>query len=260
MIFSGLDAAAAVKRNIDTLLDCSSKFRLIIEEIRPYAYIVGGFIRDSYFGKHARDIDIIVDINDEDLRDAINRTQCLYAINRHGGMKLYLDSIVVDIWTLGNNWAFKSNSISLREDSKLHSIAQGCFYNYDSLVIKLKDYRFNFKYFEEFLNNKELDILEDANYQARNPMLEANILRSFYISGLYKASFSDRVKTYIFEEVVNMDLQGKDVWDCLAKTQEQYPKYKKLDGALIKMKIQEIMKEVISKEPYLFDISHLITN
>lgn len=257
MRFVASDVVNALKQNLDEVLKRTPQLQKIVDELRPYIYIVGGFVRDSYFRRRARDIDMMVDVDCKQLRSVINQAGCLYAINRHGGMKLYVGTMVVDIWTLDSNWAFISNSVQLREDSKLNSIAQGCFYNYDSLVIRLKDYRYNLRNFEDFWLKRELDILEGANYQARNPVFEANILRAFYIRDLYGATFSERVKNYIFEEVVNVDLKDKDVWSCLSRTQELYPKYKKLDRAKIKAEIQTIMKDVLKKQPYLFDLSHL---
>ncbi len=258
MKFIASEVVVALKQNLDRVLERTPQLEQIVDELRPYIYIVGGFIRDSYLRKRARDIDMMVDVDGKQLRRVIDNTGCLYAINRHGGMKLYVGAMVVDIWTFDSNWAFKSNSVQLREDSKLNSIAQGCFYNYDSLVVRLKDYRYNLKNYEEFLEKRELDILDGANYQARNPVFEANILRAFYIRNLYGATFSERVKNYIFEEVINVDLRNKDVWSCLSRTQELYPKYKRLDIAKIKTEIQTIMKEILDKKPYLFDLSYLI--
>jgi hypothetical protein len=49
-----------------------------------------------------------------------------------------------------------------------------------------------------------------------------------------------------------------DVWMRMERCQEKYPKYKKMEITKVKSEIQELMKEVISKQPYLFDISHLL--
>lgn len=258
--FEASVVAAAVKENLNKYRAANPFLSRIMDTISEVGdiYIVGGYIRNVYFGGRVRDIDMMVDIDGHMLRSIVQNSGCLYTYNRHGGMKLYVDSVVADIWTIDDNWAFKSNSVILRDDSKLNSIAQGCFYNYDSLVYRLVDNRYNFKYFEEFLNTKVLDILKDANYQARNPMLEANILRAFYIKENYDISFSDRVKIYIFEEIVNLDLMGYDVWKRIERFQEKYPKYNKMQIKKVKCEIQELMKEVIKKQPYLFDISHLI--
>lgn len=257
MTFVASDAVKAVIRNLDVILKDNPQLKSIVEVLMPSIYIVGGFIRDSYLGNRVRDIDFMVDVDDKRLRDVVNNFRCLYAINRHGGIKIYSGSSVVDIWSFDNNWAFKSNSVSYRDDSKLNSIAQGCFYNYDSLVIRLIDLRYNFKYFEDFCLTNKLDILKDNNYQARNPMQEANILRAFYVREKYKSDFSDKVKRYIFEEIVNIDLKG-DVWANLKNTQEQYYKYSNLDIEKIKREIQVIIREMLSINPYIFDISHLL--
>ena len=113
MKFVASEAVAAVKHNLNIVLERTPTLKMIVEELYSNIYIIGGFIRDSYFGKRARDIDMMVDVDEIRLKDVVDKSGCLYAINRHGGMKLYIDSIVVDIWTIDNNWAFKSNSVQL---------------------------------------------------------------------------------------------------------------------------------------------------
>lgn len=269
MKFSSTDACKAAIAKFERIRKENLLFNKIITELlaekgrrkdrKVDVYVVGGFIRDAYYKKNSRDIDLMVDMENRRLHDFIDRSRCIYTINRHGGMKLYVDSIIVDIWTLEENWAFRSNSVIQREDAMLASIALGCFYNYDSLVLRLTDGRYNFKNFEKFCVSRELDILEGANYQARNPMLEANILRAYYIKKKYSAFFSQRVKKYIFEEIVNLDLMGYDVWNRIAHYRNNYPKYKILDINHLKLEVQNLIREITIQEPYLFDISHLLT-
>lgn len=258
---NAVSVISAVKKSLSSYRAANPLLSQIMErlELSGDIYIVGGYIRNVCLGGKVRDIDLMVDMDSAKLHNIVKDSGSLYTYNRHGGMKLYTDSVVADIWTMNENWAFKTNSVSLRDDAKLNSIAQGCFYNFDSLVVRLRDYRYNFKYFEEFLNTRKLDILKDANYQARNPMLEANILRAFYIKKEYGITFSDRVNKYIFDEIVNLDMYGFNVWERIAIYKEKYPKYKSLDFDSIKKEVQEIMCEVISREPYLFDISHLLS-
>ena len=257
MMFVAEDVVTSVRNNFERIIAEDPQLKYIVDELSPSVYLVGGFIRDSYYCHNVRDIDIMVDVDDIVLRKVIDGSHCIYDINRLGGIKIKTGSSIVDIWSFDNNWAFKSNSVRFRDDSKLNSIALGCFYNYDSLVIRTSDYKYNFKYFEDFCNNNVLDILKETNYQARNPMLEANILRAFYIKDKYHSTFSDRVKRYIFEEVVNIDMRG-DIWTNLRNTQEKYYKYTHLDIETIKKEIQNILREVMIKNPYIFDISHLL--
>ena len=101
-------------------------FRILLYEIFVYgsAYLVGGFLRDLIVNTKSRDIDIIIDLKNDQLVDIIKSSKINFLINRHNGIKLLLDEIEVDMWSIENNWAFKNNLVKLNEEDKLNSIAK----------------------------------------------------------------------------------------------------------------------------------------
>lgn len=203
-------------------------FRILLYEIFVYgsAYLVGGYLRDLIEKRKSRDIDIIIDLNHEKLIEIINASNLDYRINRHNGIKLKLDNIEVDMWSIQNNWAFKNNLVKLNEEDKLNSIAKGCFYNYDSLVINLHSKGLNLKFYDQFLKKNELEILQKSpSYKSLNPTKEANILRAFYLKKVRKVNYSLNTRNYLLTSIVEIQDNFKDPYMELLFTKKKYSKY-----------------------------------
>lgn len=206
------------------------------------AYIVGGYFRDFINKKESRDIDIIVDIKNELLLESIEKQKFKYKINRHGGIKLHYNSIEIDIWNIENNWAFKNNLVKLNEDDKVNSIAKGCFYNYDALVINLHNFSYSLRYYNEFVVSKKLNILQERSiYKNLNPTTEANILRAFYLKDNFDISFSDNTFDYLTKKIGSLhDKHGEIFFNRLLEIKDKYPKYNKLTTEKLKKHIIEL--------------------
>jgi len=205
------------------------------------AYVVGGFFRDFLNGKSSRDIDIIVDISNSKLIEIIEKSTFPFSVNRHKGIKLKLKNIELDIWSIENNWAFKNNLVKLNEDSKLLSIAKGCFYNYDSLVINLHNFSYNLQFYKEYLKNRELNIMqENSIYKNLNPSVEANILRAFYLKYKFDSIYSDNTAYYIQKKLGHIQDNHDNLLDRLIEVKQKYPKYNELDINQIKIYINDI--------------------
>lgn len=190
------------------------------------AYVVGGFFRDFLLNKKSRDIDIIVDLDNETLLEIIKSNNLHYSSNRHGGIKIKLKSFEIDIWSIHNNWAFKNNLVKLNEEDKLHSIAKGCFYNYDAVVINLSNFNYNLRYYRDFIMNKELNILqENSFYKNLNPSVEANILRALYLTKELNATLTVNTFYYLLNKIGSISDSNKDVIDVLVNVKSKYPKY-----------------------------------
>src|SRR5690554_2901132 len=154
------------------MLNNEQAFKKFLYEIFVYgtAYIVGGFLRDIILKKESRDVDIIVDLSHELLIKIINESGVQYSINRHNGIKVNFDNLQIDLWSIENNWAFKNKLVKLNEEKKLESIAKGCFYNYDSLVINLHTLNMNIRYYSNFYETEKLEILQRKPlYKILNP-------------------------------------------------------------------------------------------
>jgi len=221
-------------------------FRILLYEIFVYgsAYLVGGFLRDLIVNRKSRDIDIIIDLKNDQLVDIIKSSKINFLINRHNGIKLLLDEIEVDMWSIENNWAFKNNLVKLNEGDKLNSIAKGCFYNYDSLVINLHTKGLSLKYYDQFLKKNELDILQKSpSYKLLNPTIEANILRAFYLRKEIGINYSVNTRNYLLKKIGEIRDQDKNPIPELIKTKEKYSKYEK---ALSDKEVKYYLLELIN--------------
>lgn len=190
------------------------------------AYAVGGYFRDFMFSQKSRDIDIITDISNDLLKSLVVNSQVIYDVNRYGGIKIKLNSLEIDIWTIENNWAFKNNLVKLNDNDKLNSIAKGCFYNFDALVINLYTYDFNLRYFNDCIEKKELNILQEQPiYKNLNPSVEANIIRAIHLSKNYNLDFSKSTIEYLIAKIGYIEDKYSNSLERLIEIKNQYSKY-----------------------------------
>ena len=217
------------------------------------AYIIGGYVRDTLNGKESRDVDIVADISVEKLLCVLNDNKCVYEVNRFGGMKLFFCHTEVDLWNIHDNWAFRTKLVKLNENDKLDSLAKGCFYNYDALVLNIPKFHYNIRYYKEFLESGILDTMQKQSiYKSRNPMTEANILRAIYIKKNYNCTYSDNLCDYFLKEMLELKLEHGDTIKRLMAVKESYSKYDSITEQDIRETIVQLTK-VKSIEPSLFD-------
>lgn len=236
MIYQNIDIKKLFQIRFRNLLDEEPSFKELLLNIFVYgtAYVVGGYFRDFFNNKESRDIDIIVDLDNVKLLDIICSIDCHYTTNRHGGIKLQLKKMDVDLWSLEKNWAFKNKLVKLNEKDKLNSIAKGCFFNYDSLVINLHNYTYNVRYYNDFLNAKTLDILQKSScYKNLNPTVEANIIRAFYIKENMNVTFSENLTEYIVKKVESLSDRYTDGLKRIISVKTMYPKYKGFENSIL---------------------------
>lgn len=246
-----------LKDRFNSLLICEPVLRDIIYEVLTIGgvYILGGYVRDVIYDKENRDLDIIVDISPEQLYSVLNNNKCNDCVNRLGGVKLRLDHIDVDIWSINNNWAFINNLVKLNENDKLQSIAKGCFYNYDALVVSVPKFLYNIRYYKEFVEKKELDIIQrKSSYKKLNPTVEANIIRATYIKKLYSVSFSDNLRNYLTREILALKDKYGDVINRLMMMKQFYPKYDFVLESDLKAMIKDLFD---NNRPSLFDLENI---
>lgn len=216
------------KLHFSSELNNNPELKFLLYEIFVYgsAYIVGGYLRDFLNSKDSRDLDIIIDLDNTRLLEIVKESKTKYTINRHNGIKIQFENIVVDMWSIENNWAFKNELVKLNEEDTLNSIAKGCFYNYDSLVINLHTFNLNIQNYSEYLVNKKLDILlKSPVYKNLNPTTEANILRAFYLKKTQKIEFSSTTKKYLIKKIGQFKDNGFEPLEILESVKAKYPKY-----------------------------------
>lgn len=207
----------------------SPEFARVINALtkRNTAYVVGGYLRDILFEKQSRDIDIIIQATSSELEHLVielKEQQC--SKNRLGGYKLILENITIDFWSIDNNWAFKNNLVKYSDKNILNSLAKGCFYNFDSLVINMQTLELNVRYFNECVINRELDILMSRpKYRNLNPTKEANILRAIYLRKVYEFEFSEKLFEYLKRLILSIPYKEEKLYDRLMFTVAKYDKY-----------------------------------
>lgn len=252
------------EQNIKKSFELHFRRKMEDEKIMPFfyeifvlgtAYVVGGFFRDFLNGKSSRDIDIIVDLTNSQLKDLIVKSNIDYNTNRQGGIKIQMKSLDLDIWSIENNWAFSNKLVKLNDDDKLHSIVKGCFYNYDALVINLHNFSYNLRYYKEFLKSQNLDILQlNSVYKNLNPSVEANILRAFYLKYKLNCSYTDNTAFYIKKKLGHIQDNYESALLRLIEVKEKYPKYDELSDVLIENFINDIKMYKFKNNQHQLDI------
>jgi hypothetical protein len=155
--------------------------------------IIGGALRefkDNKLSKMPRDIDIVVDSDDEYLSNILlpyNPTK-----NRFGGYKLISNNLIVDIWCLKNTWAFKEKKIKYTLTEYSERLQDTVFLNLDAIVYNLtKDIWYDKKYLEA-MNTRILDVV-----LIDNPQLALNVVRALLFKHKYNMRLSDCLKDII---------------------------------------------------------------
>jgi len=233
------DLKGKFQSKLQLVLNNNSNFRKFIYEIFIYgtAYVVGGFLRDIILNKTSRDLDMIVSLSHIQISEILNSSNLSYQMNRLKGFKIKLTDYEVDLWCLENNWAFKENLVVKNDDNILDSISNGCFYNYDALVINVHTNNLNIRHFKMFLETKKLDIIQkNTKYKKLNPTIEANILRAFYLRNLYGIDYSSNCNEYLLSRIGYLD----DLYQSsINRLLEYKKKYKKYDDILTEVFISD---------------------
>lgn len=220
------------------------------------AYVVGGYFRDFINSKRSRDIDVIVDLDNKRLLEIISISGINYRENRHGGIKLIMPNLEIDIWSIENNWAFKNDLVKLNDLDKLNSIAKGCFYNYDALVINLSNFSYNLRYYKDFTETKKLNILQERSiYKNLNPTTEANILRAFYLKDVLDITFSKNTYYYISRKLGHLeDRYGSSFFEKLLEVKSKYPKYDNLTADKLKQYLLDFKVDDLPNNQLFMDM------
>ena len=226
-----------------SILKQNINFREFLYEIflqGETAYVVGGFLRDIILNKHSRDLDIMVSLPLEKVLEIIKLSNLDFLPNRFNGFKISLIDIEVDLWCVEDNWAFKNELVVKNDENILESIANGSFYNYDSLVINVHTNNLIIKNFNHFLETKHLDIIQsNKDYKKLNPSIEANILRAFYLRVLYEIDYTENCNSYLLARIGFLNDKYSSAINRLLDFKKKYIKY---DSILNKENILDCIK------------------
>ncbi|WP_370174148.1 hypothetical protein [Leeuwenhoekiella palythoae] len=202
------------------------------------AYVIGGFVRDAINKMRSRDLDMIVSLPHQELENLIKNSSLKYSINRMSGIKIELSSFEVDIWSIDNNWAFRNSVVKRNEDYILDNISDGCFYNYDGLVINIHTNNFRSNHYNDFVNERKLNIIQKSKYyKAKNPTIEANLLRAIYLNSFYGVDIDPNCMSYL-NKIINQIGDKFDIQTRLDIYLNKYSKYQKI------LTIEDVMDAV----------------
>jgi hypothetical protein len=202
------------------------------------AYVVGGFVRDSINNKKSRDLDMIASVSHKQLEYLLKDSKLNYSINRMLGIKIELNNFEVDIWSIDNNWAFRDAVVKRNEDYILDNISDGCFYNYDGLVINIHTNNFRSNHYNDFVNNNQLDIIQKSkSYKSKNPTVEANVLRAIYLNEMFGVNITPNCMSYLVKMFSNVS-ENHVLKDRLNLYLNKYEKYKKV------LSIEDVMDAI----------------
>ena len=137
-----------------------------------------------------------------------------------------LQNFDADLWSIENNWAFKEEVVIKNNDYILNSIANGCFYNYDSIVFNISSNEFHASNYNNCAKNSELDIIQkNIFYKIKNPTIEANILRAFYLQKEFGLKFSENCHSYLVSRLYFLKDQYGNIIERLEVYKSKYEKY-----------------------------------
>jgi hypothetical protein len=253
-----------VRKAIDTLSVENPNFTKFISKLLKGGglFIVGGFLRNIANGKKdSRDVDLISSLETENITSILAGLNLSYSVNRMEGIKIKCDSIKIDIWSINKNWSFEKKRVKwnlsalYRPDILIKKIADGSFFNFDSLVLDLQSYNCSVSNYNDCIETNTLDILrKKGRYKYQNPTREANILRAYFVSTKYGLKLSENTKTYIVNELNNIEsLKSKNAVDLIVKKSEEY--IEKYHSIISKKELSEFLASLRNDMGPLFEVN-----
>lgn len=150
--------AKVAQRNLDSLKE-DSQIAQLLNTVSGFgsSLILGGAIRDWFFGNPPKDIDIVVDCPASKL-EALNEYS--NKKNKFGGHKLTVGKTDFDIWSWEHSWALMNNP---KFNRGLETITQAVFFNMDAIGYRLDTGEVVDNGFKAALESKTLDIVYEPN-------------------------------------------------------------------------------------------------
>ena len=155
--------------------------------------LIGGAVRDILNNREPKDYDIVI-CADVDVLGVVYDFICNkeYKINRAGGIKLFYNNIIFDIWSFKGQIGM-CNGIY---EKKIENLVECCFFNYNSIVYDIgNDYLYS-KGYEECINQGYLDLVGSYDVNYKNPLWALNIARAVNILLNNNFVVSDRFREY----------------------------------------------------------------
>ncbi len=172
-----------------------SEVGVFVKDLKPLGNIAifGGMLRDLTCGGNGSffsDVDLVIDSNEEILRDYLKSYQV--KINSFGGYRVSLNRWKIDIWPLENTWAFRERHV---DGSKLEDLVKTTFFTWDAIIYNVnKDSIFHIENYFDKIKSRVVDINLEPN---KNPL--GIVTKSLQISLKNSAKLSPRLVEYILK-------------------------------------------------------------
>ncbi|MHA3773778.1 hypothetical protein ACXR0O_19770 [Verrucomicrobiota bacterium sgz303538] len=208
------------------MTDARRKQRLLTEKVRRFlrsdtpvarglrelaagewrTYLFGGTVREILLkidNPQIRDLDVVIDDDGFAKFRQVFEARTI-GVNRFGGLRLILDRIPVDAWSLSSTWAFQTGHVP---HAFRHRLPETTFLNIDSVVFEITPGRVRKRLiaepFLEALENNVMDIVLPEN---PHPGLAA--VRTIRMHLRYDMPMSRRLAQYILEYLESAGVDG----------------------------------------------------
>ena len=153
--------------------------------------IVGGALRDWFFHRQPRDLDLVVEAEEDALNAVVAGLP--HKRNRFGGFRVMAGHATIDVWTLSSTWAFRCGAIG---KVSLETLPQTSFFNVDGIAFRLTDGKVIEHGFFDGMKRRQLAI----NY-AENPFPDLCAIRAMVLARHYEMTLGDDVLAFIEERI-----------------------------------------------------------
>ena len=156
--------------------------------------LIGGSVRDILNKKEPKDYDLIICADVDTFKVMNDFLQGkMYKINRAGGIKLFYNNIIFDIWSFKGQIGMNNNIY----EKKIENLTECCFYNYNSIVYDIgEDILYSDKY-NSCIEYNSLDLVGSKEVIYGNPLWALNIARAVGVLLNNDFNVSLRVKEYV---------------------------------------------------------------
>lgn len=152
--------------------------------------VLGGAMRDWFFGNPPKDIDIVVDCPASKLT-FLDKYKGMTK-NKFGGYKVNVSDTEFDIWSWEHSWALMNDS---KFDKGLDTITKAVFFNMDAVGYRIDTQTVVDHGFKAALESKTLDIVYEPN-----PYPFLQVSKALVLLKKYDLKSSDRLRNYVEEQ------------------------------------------------------------
>jgi hypothetical protein len=224
-------SVSRIKENISKLRKSSTNINSLFDQLDSFGVylLIGGAVRDLLFNSNPRDYDIVVDTEEELILNLPDIKR-----NSFGGLKIKLNQIEFDIWTLNKTWAFRKMNVR----GSIKNLQNSCFFNLDSIIYDFKKEELLCDHFYRGISSRTLDIIFEEN-----PYPSVCVIRAFVLRDKWELDFSKRLNDFIY----NWYLETNDPIESLIDAQEKHYKEIILNKNKIIYNLKKIITEIEGK-------------